>query len=99
MTGLQKSCWGNGRVTTLAGTESQADTERRLVFPGVRAKCSLPFPAHGPQSGGAGPLTVSSSLCSAKDVKHRLGSLLHKSHSCEHNAVHSKKDKGLVCQR
>ncbi|XP_074178215.1 regulator of G-protein signaling 4 isoform X2 [Rhinolophus sinicus] len=40
-----------------------------------------------------------SCLRSAKDVKHRLGSLLHKSHSCEHNAVHSKKDKGLVCQR
>ncbi|KAF6293643.1 regulator of G protein signaling 4 [Rhinolophus ferrumequinum] len=40
-----------------------------------------------------------SCLRSAKDVKHRLGSLLHKSHSCEHNAVHSKKDKGVVCQR
>lgn len=32
-------------------------------------------------------------------MKHRLGSLLQKSHSCEHHPAHSKKDKGVVCQR
>uniref|UniRef100_A0ABI7WTI6 Regulator of G-protein signaling 4 n=1 Tax=Felis catus TaxID=9685 RepID=A0ABI7WTI6_FELCA len=36
---------------------------------------------------------------SAKDMKHRLGFLLQKSDSCEHNSSHSKKDKVVVCQR
>lgn len=32
-------------------------------------------------------------------MKHRLGCLLQKSHSCEQRAAHSKKDQGAVCQR
>ncbi|XP_029791559.1 regulator of G-protein signaling 4 isoform X1 [Suricata suricatta] len=40
-----------------------------------------------------------SCLRSAKDMKHRLGFLLQKSDSCEHNSSHSKKDKVVVCQR
>ncbi|KAI4590541.1 hypothetical protein MJG53_001590 [Ovis ammon polii x Ovis aries] len=36
---------------------------------------------------------------SAKDMKHRLGFLLQKSDSCEHNSSHSKKDKVVICQR
>uniref|UniRef100_A0AC11AQR1 Regulator of G protein signaling 4 n=1 Tax=Ovis aries TaxID=9940 RepID=A0AC11AQR1_SHEEP len=35
----------------------------------------------------------------AKDMKHRLGFLLQKSDSCEHNSSHSKKDKVVICQR
>lgn len=38
-------------------------------------------------------------LCSAKDMKYRLGVLLQKSESCEHSPSHSKKDKLVVCQR
>ncbi|XP_057583715.1 regulator of G-protein signaling 4 isoform X2 [Hippopotamus amphibius kiboko] len=40
-----------------------------------------------------------SCLRSAKDMKHRLGFLLQKSDSCEHNSSHSKKDKVVICQR
>ncbi|XP_004589186.2 regulator of G-protein signaling 4 isoform X2 [Ochotona princeps] len=40
-----------------------------------------------------------SCLRSAKDMKHRLGFLLQKSDSCEHNSSHSKKDKAVTCQR
>ncbi|XP_062049736.1 regulator of G-protein signaling 4 isoform X2 [Lepus europaeus] len=40
-----------------------------------------------------------SCLKSAKDMKHRLGFLLQKSDSCEHNSSHCKKDKVVVCQR
>ncbi|KAM6153995.1 regulator of G-protein signaling 4 isoform 2-T2 [Erethizon dorsatum] len=40
-----------------------------------------------------------SCLKSAKDMKHRLGFLLQKSDSCEHNSSHSKKDKVVICQR
>ncbi|KAG8523642.1 Regulator of G-protein signaling 4 [Galemys pyrenaicus] len=32
-------------------------------------------------------------------MKHRLGFLLQKSDSCEHNSSHSKRDKVIVCQR
>lgn len=32
-------------------------------------------------------------------MKHRLGFLLQKSDSCEHNSSHSKKDKVVICQR
>uniref|UniRef100_A0A8C8YWN7 Regulator of G-protein signaling 4 n=1 Tax=Prolemur simus TaxID=1328070 RepID=A0A8C8YWN7_PROSS len=39
-----------------------------------------------------------SCLRSAKDMKHRLGFLLQKSDSCEHNSSHSKKDKVVICQ-
>uniref|UniRef100_A0A8I3XBF8 Regulator of G-protein signaling 4 n=1 Tax=Callithrix jacchus TaxID=9483 RepID=A0A8I3XBF8_CALJA len=40
-----------------------------------------------------------SCLRSAKDMKHRLGFLLQKSDSCEHNSSHCKKDKVVICQR
>nr|BAG62483.1 unnamed protein product [Homo sapiens] len=40
-----------------------------------------------------------SCLRSAKDMKHRLGFLLQKSDSCEHNSSHNKKDKVVICQR
>lgn len=88
-------CWGPPRWHRPRQTQGEA------VFPGGR-RCQVP-----PRpSLGSGvfptelvPVTVLSPLCSAKDVKHRLGSLLQKSHSCEHHPAHSKKDKAVVCPR
>lgn len=38
-------------------------------------------------------------LCSAKDMKHRLGVLLQKSDSGEHGSAHGRRDKLVVCPR
>lgn len=38
-------------------------------------------------------------LCSAKDMKHRLGVLLQRSDSCEHGSSRSRRDKLVVCPR
>ncbi|TKC40151.1 hypothetical protein EI555_016338, partial [Monodon monoceros] len=80
--------WAINETPTGLGGRSSEDSDS--IFTGEKAKC-------------AQKRSHSSSCCisflTAKDMKHRLGFLLQKSDSCEHNSSHSKRDKVVICQR
>ncbi|KAB0366012.1 hypothetical protein FD754_010168 [Muntiacus muntjak] len=96
---LDGRCWAIKETPTGLGGRRSEDSDSILT--GEKAKCHF-FPVVTPTlhkmcKGLAG--LPASCLRSAKDMKHRLGFLLQKSDSCEHNSSHSKKDKVVICQR
>ncbi|XP_011788727.1 PREDICTED: regulator of G-protein signaling 4 [Colobus angolensis palliatus] len=103
--------WAIKETTTGLGGRRSEDSDN--IFTGEEAKyaqsrshsssCRISFLLANPKllnkmcKGLAG--LPASCLRSAKDMKHRLGFLLQKSDSCEHNSSHNKKDKVVICQR
>ncbi|KAL4674436.1 hypothetical protein H8959_018370 [Pygathrix nigripes] len=108
---LDRRSWAIKETPTGSGGRRSEDSDN--IFTGEEAKyaqsqshsssCRISFLLANPKllnkmcKGLAG--LPASCLRSAKDMKHRLGFLLQKSDSCEHNSSHNKKDKVVICQR